>query len=198
VDHFVRIRGRYGIVIPNTTVLYGDDDTTNLYPINGPPIHYGSRFGTALCALSDLSSDGIPDLAVTAIDSSGSSTIYLLFLNAQAQVLNYTEIASTAGMINAPSFSGFGNSIVKLPHLANMNPKYTNFTILAIGAPYQYEPGSLNIRSGFIYLLFLEANGKLNHTAIIEEHGNLRSPLPYKVISIKRFLFRSIYFHSII
>ena len=58
VRSFKLIRGNYGTQpIPVNTTL----DT---YQINGPPIRYNCRFGTAVTSLGDVNFDGVPDIAV--------------------------------------------------------------------------------------------------------------------------------------
>lgn len=166
VNRYVRIRGRYSrqSSVNNTGSSVDDDDS--VIPINGPPIRYGSRFGSALCSIGDFDHDGIPDLAVSALDSSsGFSVIYLMFMDANATVRDYVSLVSNVnGLPEIPTFSGFGASLVLMPDLDN-----NSVPELAIGAPNLYVPGSLNVRSGQVYICFLTANGSVNHTTILTE-----------------------------
>jgi hypothetical protein len=179
VDRVSRIRGRYtsSIAVPD------DEATANLqFRDNGPPISFGSRFGTALATIGDFNKDGYSDLVVSAIDSgSGHSVLYILYLNYNATVLGYVQLESqVSGMPYIPDFSGFGTSMVMLPDLNN-----DSIPELAVGAPLLYVAGSLNVRSGQFFVLFLEANGSVNSSTLITEdsgetkYGDSQRRLPF-------------------
>ncbi len=165
VNRYTRIRGRYtsSIAVPT------DEATADLrFRENGPPISFGSRFGSSLATIGDFNEDGYNDLLVGSIDSSsGYSILYILYLSSNATVLSYVQLESEKyGMPYIPNFSGFGTSMVLLPDLNN-----DSIPELAVGAPFLYIPGSLNIRSGQIFILFLEPNGSVNSSTLITENS---------------------------
>lgn len=163
VRTYTRIRGRY-----TSSIAVADDVAAEdlRYAVNGPPISYGSRFGSSLTTVGDFNKDGVSDLIVSAIDSStGHSIIYILYLSTNATVIQYVQLESeTFGMPTIPNFSGFGTSMVMLPDLNN-----DSIPELAVGAPFSSVTGSLNTRAGYVYVLFLTANGSVNSSTVITE-----------------------------
>lgn len=81
VRSFKLIRGNYGTQqLPVNTTL----DT---YQVNGPPIRYNCRFGTAITSLGDINFDGVPDIAIVrkqTVDYYG-----LNILNFTSHILKY-------------------------------------------------------------------------------------------------------------
>lgn len=160
VIEYKQIQGQYIDTGPNGTLIA----VNTSFSSNGPPISYGSRFGASLCTIGDFNMDGIPDLAVGQVDlSKGTSLVFFLYLDRQGLVLNYTTIGpGTDHVPNLPPYSGFGTSMYLLPDLnGDLVPE------LAVGAPFLYVAGSLNIQSGEVFILFLFANGSVNHTTTL-------------------------------
>jgi hypothetical protein len=169
VREHVLVRGTYGNSEPP------DNVTTTSFVPNGPPINYGSAFGSALASLGDLDNDTIPDFAASNVDSGlGTSFVYLLFMHRNGTVKRYTSISS-AGDGGGPDiqstepgvFPRFGISLVQLSDI-----DYDNVTDLAIGASSMSDPGTLNKKSGRVYVCRLHANGTVKgYTTISDQTG---------------------------
>lgn len=191
VKHSQLIRGLYNGNIPatynntlyNTTTSYYSNSS---YQPNGPPIQYGSRFGTALTTLGDLNHDGIPDLAVSAVGFNGKNRVYFLYLNHHGLVLNYFEFGPNyhGGPSDiSEAFSSFGSSMMMIPPVG-----IDNLPALAIGAPLINAAGSLNINSGLVVMNFLNDHVvSINHTVTLDEYSSIakygvaKTQLPFKV-----------------
>jgi hypothetical protein len=139
-----------------------------------------------LCNIGDFNSDGVPDLAVSAVSAGGGGgKIYFLYLQPTGIVLNYTSFGpSSNGGPELPVFSGFGTAIYLLPDLNN-----DTVPELAVGAPFLYEAGSLNIQAGEVFVCFMLRNGSVNGTSRISEtsgrelRGSVEGVMP-AVVSI--------------
>mmetsp|Transcript_24546 Transcript_24546/g.33642 ORF Transcript_24546/g.33642 Transcript_24546/m.33642 type:complete len:559 (+) Transcript_24546:11-1687(+) len=147
--------------------------------MNGPPIHFGSRFGTAVANIGDLNKDGIQDFAVSALDiSSGFCQVFVLFLNRNGTVQNYSTIDSYGrggGPNIAQDFPGFGSSLVALADMNN-----DNINDLAIGAKDITEPGSRNTNAGAVYICFMKKDGTIKSFSRISElSGKPKYILPW-------------------
>jgi hypothetical protein len=108
VKNSVLIRGRFLGNQPNISMSY--------IP-NGPPISFQMRFGSSVSALDDLDLDGIPDLAVGAVDaSSGNDQVFIMFLCRNGTVRDYKTIGSGkgGGPILRQPFSSFGSTLALL------------------------------------------------------------------------------------
>lgn len=137
------------------------------YVINGPPIRYGSRFGSAVTAIGDLNGDGVTEIAVSAMDISGGfSTVYILYMNANSTVMNYTTVGpGVGGGPDIPrSFTGFGVSLLSMPDFDG-----DNISELIIGANTLFDPGSDNFRAGKAFFCFMAANGTIKSSVAIGE-----------------------------
>ncbi|MEM9561346.1 MAG: hypothetical protein AAGA93_01930, partial [Actinomycetota bacterium] len=117
----------------------------------------GDDFGRGLAGLGDVDGDGIPDLAVGAMqdDDGGSNygAIYILFLNADGTVKGEQKISSTTGGLTATlsTWSGFGLSMAGLGDLDGDG-------IPDLAAPARWDDDGGNGR-GAVHVLFLNANG---------------------------------------
>lgn len=170
VRHHRLIRGNFAGNAPalnNTKINETRADTGSGFSANGPPIRYGGRFGTALSKIGDFNGDGIPDLAVSSVDSFGArNSIYLLFLDIDATVLDYTHFGPEKG--GGPKlslyYSGYGASLVAIPDMNN-----NSLPELVIGANLIYEAGSINPNAGEVFVTFLNQSGYVNNTMQISE-----------------------------
>lgn len=86
---------------------------------NGPTINYNSRFGIGVTNIGDFNNDGVNDIAVTsASEASGVSYIYIILLNKNAKVLNYTQISYREFQLEK-NFTYFGISVTSLGDIDN-------------------------------------------------------------------------------
>ena len=94
---------------PNATVRestlirgeYGNITSANVtfdWIINGPPIHYMSKFGVSLASIGDLDGDNISEIAVGANpETSGLDLVYILYMHRNGTVREYRMIGSNIG-----------------------------------------------------------------------------------------------------
>ena len=161
VKDYTLIRGVYGGG-SNATTDFGNFT----YTPNGPPISYGSRFGTAITALGDMDGDGVTELAVSSINSGGGlSKVFIIFITRNSTMKSYTEFGpGVAGGPDIPTaFTGFGGALLTMPDFDG-----DNISELVVGARFMDDPGSLNRRAGKSYFCFLHANGTIKR---FTEHG---------------------------
>lgn len=115
----------------------------------------GDYFGGSLASLGDLDGDGITDLAVGAERSdegeSNRGSVYVLFLNANGTVKNYSQITNGSGGISLANGDYFGRSVASVGDLDG-----DGVTDLAVGA-YLDDSGGSN--RGAVHVLFLNPNG---------------------------------------
>lgn len=146
------------------------------YKANGPPLTFASLFGSSLGTIGDLNGDGIPDLAVGQPHQiTGVNTVFILFLDNDGTVLDYTEINSNGaggGPVIEYLFNGFGSSITPFVDLDR-----DNITELVIGAQYSVDPGTNKYQSGLLYVCYMSRNGTIksyhmiSQTSSFEETG---------------------------
>jgi hypothetical protein len=177
-------------VPPGMGVIY--DET---YILNGPPISFGSRFGTAVANLGDIHPDYFLGIAVSEISPHGE-TVYLLFINQFGWVQNYTTLTAAMAGIDYP-LSSFGASLKLIPRISIRDP----FHKLAVGVSRLYEAGTTNLYSGLVFIFFLTDTGHVNHTKVVSETSNGQvMPLVVRVNSfcfeIFLFLCLTIHFYS--
>jgi hypothetical protein len=112
----------------------------------------GDRFGSALAAPGDLDGDGVPDLAVGALqDDTGGidrGAVHVLLLTPDGRVKTSTKISSGYGP-SLNDFDEFGSSATALGDL-----NHDGVTELVVGAP---GDGNIdNDKSGAVHVLFLD------------------------------------------
>lgn len=139
----------------NTLTDYNSSYSKPWVP-NGPDIVYYCQFGASLAAIGDFNKDGIPDLAAGYFEAStGSSKIYFLYLEKNGTVKYYDEIIP--GENGAPKFTYsrplFGSSIILLPDLDK-----DGVNEIAVGAMFNDDALTTHVRSGSVYILFLNAD----------------------------------------
>jgi len=122
------------------------------------------RFGTSVAGVGDLDNNGVLDLAV---GSSGSESVWILFLNANGTVKSHQEISATQGLFTGVlGFNdNFGSSLAALGDLDS-----DGVIDLAVGSAGDDEGGS---NRGAVWILFLNANGTVKrHQKISSTQGN--------------------------
>jgi len=154
------------------------------YIINGPPIFFGSRFGSAVANLGPWDANYFCVLAVSLISTSGQTGVYLLYLNGTGFVHHYVLLTpQMAGIHNA--YGNFGSSVTILPRIHHLDPFFT----VAIGASTLYQPGSINTAAGTVFLFYVKADGTVNHTRIVEEAFSESARFPFVVSETSSFFF---------
>ncbi len=153
------------------------------YKANGPPLTFASFFGSSLGTIGDLNGDGVPDLAVGQPHHiTGINSVFILFLDTDGTVLEYTEISSNGnggGPVIEYLFNGFGSSILSFGDLDN-----DNVTELVIGAQYAVDPGTISYQSGLLYVCYMSRNGTVKNYQMVsqassfEETGVLLPVIP--------------------
>jgi hypothetical protein len=166
------IRGPFVGVPPPEFNSTGVTNATDNNNFNGPPIRYGSRFGSSLGKVGDFNGDGVPDLVVGSVNNFGASNaVYMLFLDSNATVLYYSHIGPGKG--GAPlvplSYSGYGSAVGVLAPLDNRT-----LPELIVGADLLYEAGSINEGAGEIYVHFLNSSALVVNTTVISETSSAR------------------------
>ena len=116
----------------------------------------GDAFGSALCSLGDLDSDGIADLAAgaSADDDGGADrgAVWLLFLNPDGTVKAHQKIsASTTSLLSLVNSDAFGSSLAAFDDLDG-----DAVADLAVGAIGDDNGGALR---GAVWILNLNADG---------------------------------------
>jgi len=154
----------------NGTVLSSTKISKNIGGFTGN-IQSGDIFGSGFAALGDYNNDGFYDVAVGAeYDDDGgiwNGAIYLLNLDTNGNVLSNQKISATSGGFTG-SLSGtcaFGCDIANIGDLNG-----DGIIDLAVGSRRDNDGGT---RRGAIWILFMNANGTVNHqTKISDTQGN--------------------------
>lgn len=170
VGNHTLIRGHVTGTVPyNQTAVIRKFNTTFTRPWipNGPEIVYNCQFGSSLAAIGDFNKDGVPDLAAGYFDiSSGKSIVFFLYLTKNGTVLYYDQI--TPGVKGAPTFTYshpmFGSSITLLPDLDN-----DGINEIAFGAKFNDDKLTTHVRSGSVYVLYLNADASIKKYSKISE-----------------------------
>ncbi len=138
----------------------------------------GDVFGASLAALGDLDGDGVGDLAVGAPffnpfdDDEGA--VWVLYLNPDGTVhANHRISAAEGGFAGELDFDDrFGSALAALGDLDG-----DGIVDLAVGAPSDDDgaaPDQLEIQRGAMWLLFLNADGRVgSHAKISATEGGL-------------------------
>lgn len=129
-----------------------------------------SFFGTSVCSMGDLNSDGINDIMVGAtFNGTKEGMLYLLHLTAEGNVESQITISEESLGIDIPHGANFGSSIVCIGDIDG-----NGYTDLAVGA----SKLSNNRRSGGIYMLLFRDNWNLSsHKIITRESGGIGDDL---------------------
>ena len=124
-------------------------------------IESGDVFGSGFAALGDINGDGHQDVAVGAeYDDDGGTwngAIYLLSLDTSGSVLNTQKISALSGGFTG-TLSGtpaFGSDIANIGDLNG-----DGVQDLAVGSRRDNDG---NTRAGAVWILFMNANGTVNH-----------------------------------
>jgi hypothetical protein len=157
----VLIRGEY---VGNSPISTGDFAK---YTPNGPPFELLSRFGTALAGIGDFNGDGVPDLAASTQDrSSDFNKIYIMFLDRNGTVLNYTEINTLGGgggpVLPTDENLNFGSSLLSVGDV-----DLDGINDLAVGAK-GFNDGFFG-RSGAVFVLYMAENGTVKEFTKVSE-----------------------------
>ena len=142
-------------------------DTTKItHGTGGISLDDGDQFGYSVAAIGDMNSDGIPDIAVGAInDDTGGrdrGAVYVITLNADGTVNSASTIAHGSGGLLLDNGDSFGFSISAIGDI-----NADSIQDLAVGA-FLDDTGGFNI--GAVHLLFMNADGTVNSTSTIA-HG---------------------------
>ena len=144
--------------------------------INGDAI-----FGTDIENIGDLDGDGVDDLAVgSRRDNDGGGNegaIWVLFMNTDFSVKNYTKINETQGGFseNLDYEDYFGGSVA---NIGDLNKDGVND--LVVGA---YRDDELYADSGSFYVLFMKKDGTVESSQKISNiSGNLNTSISYEAL----------------
>ncbi|MEM9893128.1 MAG: right-handed parallel beta-helix repeat-containing protein [Actinomycetota bacterium] len=138
-------------------------------------ISAGDRFGETLATLGDVDGDGVPDLAVGALqdDNGGATTnagaVHILLLNPDGTVKSHRKL--DASVISGVGVSDYlGESVAGIGDLDGDGVRD-----LAVGALYDDDGGS---NRGAVYILFLGSDGSLKgQQKISDTAGGLTAAL---------------------
>jgi hypothetical protein len=170
VGNYTLIRGHVTGTVPynaSQTMIKYNSTWSRAWIPNGPEIVYNCQFGSSLASIGDFNNDGVQDLAAGYFDiSSGKSIIFFLYLKKNGTVISYKQI--TPGENGAPSFTYshpmFGSSIVLLPDLDK-----DGIREIAVGAKYNDDKLTTHVRSGAVYVLYLNADASIKKYSKISE-----------------------------
>ena len=112
------------------------------------------RFGSAVAAIGDMNSDGIPDLAAGAPDdddgADNAGAFWILMMKTDGKVDGWQKVSGSAGGFdgNLDADDHFGAAITGIGNLDN-----SELTDLAVGAPGDDDGGA---DQGAVWILFME------------------------------------------
>jgi hypothetical protein len=136
----------------------GVRDSSIIIPYQIPGLNLDSReaFGSAISSVGDLNHDGTPDLVVGSPSSSFRSNVYVMLMNPDGTVQDWSRIGG-----NAFGFgTGFGSSIASLGDL-----NADGATDLLVGAPLG--------TTGVAHVLFLGRDGLLKYHQTLSNNSSL-------------------------
>ncbi len=169
-------RGAVYLLFLNTSgsVLSYQKYSSSLIVMTGA-LSDGDNFGEDVCTLGDLDGAGpaARALAVGAVgdDDGGSDrgSVYILFLSSTGSILSRKKISDIEGSFTAllQNDDNFGTSVYGLGNLDGAGPAVA---ALAVGAA---GDEGLGVDRGALYILFLDATGKvLSYEEISSASGN--------------------------
>ncbi|AXG71047.1 FG-GAP repeat protein [Kordia sp. SMS9] len=128
------------------------------------------NFGVSIAQIGDLDGNGVTDFAVGAFNDddggTNSGAVWILFMDANDQVISHTKISSTSGNFTGdldPN-DGFGVSVA---YLGDLNSD--GLIELAVGATYDGDGGFWH---GAVWILSLNSDGTVNsHSKISDTQG---------------------------
>jgi fimbrial isopeptide formation D2 family protein/uncharacterized repeat protein (TIGR01451 family) len=160
-----------GTVLPGPTglpmVVKISDTQGGLSPGNGGGVLHDYEFFGRVAALGDFDHDGNDDLVVGANKNSDGGpsrgAVYLVYLNSDGTVKGHDKISEWSGNLtpnNAggllPDYAAFGSSVATVGDIDG-----DGVDDLAVGAYNQSDGGPAR---GAVYVLFLNADGTVNHS----------------------------------
>ncbi len=130
----------------------------------GPLLVVGDQFGASVAGIGDLDGDGAPDIAVGApghvLSSSAKGELYVIFLNPDGTAKGTATIdGTTPGGPLLGANDRFGQSVANVGDLDG-----DGAPDIAVGAP---GPALGSALPGDLYVIFLNPNGTVKHTAVI-------------------------------
>lgn len=131
------------------------------------PMDNNDQFGAAVVSVGDINLDGVQDLAVSAnLDDDGGNdrgAFYILFMNTNGTVQNYTKIASNTGGFTGNLYN-LGAMGSQIEPLGDMNGD--GIPDLAVGVSRDMDGGTMQ---GALFILFMNANGTVASQQKISE-----------------------------
>ncbi len=127
----------------------------------GPALLNGDSFGFAVAPIGDLNHDGVPDLAIGALDDntggSARGAVYVAFMQPDGTISSTVKLAdNTHGGPTLTNFNYFGSAVAAIGDL-----NHDGVPDLAIGAQGDAGGGT---DSGAVYLAFMQADGTISST----------------------------------